>query len=90
MDLNIKRWVVQKDREVVVFLKSEKCINSPHQFWGKPSPICVAHVYCLYCVAPFAVERPDKYNLTEKKSWGPRWLGSEGTIVFLPLKQFPD
>lgn len=81
MDLNIKGWVVQKDREVVVFLKSEECKNSSHQFWGKTSPIGLAHVCCFSCVVPFAMKSPDKNNLTET-NWGPRWLGSEGTIVF--------
>lgn len=69
MDLNIKGWVVEKDRDLVVFLKSEECINSPHQFGGKAFPMGLALICCLYCVAPFAMKNPDKNNLT---SWSPR------------------
>lgn len=81
MDLNIKGWVVQKDRDVVVFLKSEQCINSPHLFGGKTCPVGLAHVYSLCCVAPFAMKSAHKNHLRET-SVGPRWLGSEGTIIF--------
>lgn len=81
MDLNIKGWIVQKDRDTVVFLKSEECINSPYLFEGKTSPMDLGHACCLCCVAPFAMTSPDKNNLKET-NWGPGWLGSEGTIMF--------
>lgn len=75
MDLNIKAWVVQKDRDTVVFVKSEDSMNS---LWRKILPHGSS---CLYRVAPFAMTSPDQNNL-KGAGWDPRWQKREGTTMF--------
>lgn len=47
-------------------LEIRRVYKIPSSIWGKTSTIGLAHVYCLYCVAPFAMKSPDKNNLTKK------------------------
>lgn len=73
-------------------LEIRKVYKFPSSIWGKTSPIYLAHVYCLCCVAPFAMKSPDKNNITEKMleskmagKWGDHCVPSIKTVPRLEL-----